>query len=266
MERIFGFLAGVAAMIIISCGGGDSFTGAAATALPQALASCQMAFVENWEPRTAETGVFGVVGNYPLVATPDKSDPQQSWAYNAITGRWGTLAGMDGGSSSLPDVTGTGPNQSWAVHDGRLWAHAGAFALITNMAFDRTKRLALETDMEITKGGDGAFMGVTLITGEGDYRELSIRRVGTTDYLKRNTPLEETVLGTMVGTHAVFRIEYDPVEGFRYFVNGQKLGQEALAHMRADFATDPQVGLYFTGESGIVEGSVGPIKVWVGCP
>jgi hypothetical protein len=36
--------------------------------------------------------------------------------------------------------------------------------------------------------------------------------------------------------------------------------------MRADFATDPQVGLYFTGESGIVEGSVGPIKVWVGCP
>ena len=39
-----------------------------------------LAFEELWEPRTAETGVYGIVTPPPTVQTPDGSDPQLPWA------------------------------------------------------------------------------------------------------------------------------------------------------------------------------------------
>ena len=55
------------------------FTAAmAADAVPPAGLS--LAFEELWEPRTAATGVLGVVSTHALKQTPDKSDPEQAWA------------------------------------------------------------------------------------------------------------------------------------------------------------------------------------------
>lgn len=241
-----------------------------------------IAFEELWEPRTAATGVFGVVSTHELQATPDKSDPQQAWASNNIQGKWGTLRTLDGSVPGLPDVTGLGPNPSWMVREGKLLFHAlpatgqagattGGFALISKAAFPRSGRIVVEADLALTQGSESAFVGVALIAGEGDYRELALyRRAKGKDTIDRVTPLQSTVLAKRKSDVTTMRIEYDPVDGFRYFANGQLLGTEALDHSGGRFSADPNVGLYFTGNSGVAnafaEGFVGPVRVWVGDP
>lgn len=242
-----------------------------------------LAFEELWEPRTAATGVFGVVSTHVLQQTPDKSDPQQAWASNSIWGKWGTLRTLDGSVPGLPDVTGLGPNASWMTRDGKLFFHAepatgqggqstGGFALISRASFPRDRPIVVEAELALTKGSEGAFVGVTLIAGEGDYRELALYRRASgkvlTDTIDRVTPLQSTVLGRRKTEVTTMRIEYDPVEGFRYLANGVLLGTEALDQSGGRFSADPNVGLYFTGNSGVkdafAEGFVGPLRVWLG--
>lgn len=263
----------------------DASAASPAAARPQATrqAPLTLAFEELWEPRTAATGVLGVVSTHVLQITPDKSDPEQAWASSTIWGKWGTLRTLDGSVPGLPNVTGLGPNPSWMTSEGKLLFHAepatgeggqttGGFALISKASFPRNRPIVVEADLSMTKGSEGAFVGVTLIAGEGDYRELALYRRAngktTTDTIDRVTPLQSTVLANRKTDVTTMRIEYDPVEGFRYFANGQLLGKEALDHSGGRFSADPNVGLYFTGNSGVkdafVEGFVGPLRVWVG--
>jgi hypothetical protein len=242
-----------------------------------------LAFEDQWEPRTAATGVFGVVSTHVLQPTADGSDPHQTWASNSIWGKWGTLRTLDGSVPGLPDVTGLGPNPSWMAREGKLFFHAGpatgqggattgGFALISRASFPRSRRIVVEADLALTKGSEGAFVGMTLIAGEGNYRELALYRRAnakdTKDTIDRVTPLQSTVLADRKTDVTTMRIEYDPVDGFKYFANGQLLGKEALDQSGGRFSADPNVGLYFTGNSGVpnafVEGFVGPVRVWVG--
>lgn len=251
-------------------------------ALPAAPARSTLAFEELWEPRTAATGVYGVVSTHVLQTTPDGADPQQAWASNGITGKWGTLRTLDGSVKGLPDVTGLGPNPSWMARDGKLFFHAepaigaagestGGFALISKASFPRSQPIVVEADLALTKGSLSAFAGVALIAGEGDYRELAIyRRAKGQDTIDRVTPLRSTVLARGTTEVSRLRIEYHPDSGFSYFVNGLLVGKEPLEHQGAGFSADPNVGLYFTGNSGVpgafAEGFVGPVRVWVGPP
>lgn len=256
----------------------------ASHAAPPAPPGLSLAFEELWEPRTAATGVLGVVSTHVLKETPDKSDPEQAWATNTIWGKWGTLRTLDGSVPGLPNVTGLGPNPHWMVREGKLHFHAepatgaggqttGGFALISRASFPRNRPIVVEADLALTKGSEGAFAGVTLIAGEGDYRELAIyrRAVGgrdSNDTIDRVTPLQSTVLAKRTTEVTTLRIEYDPVAGFRYFANGRLIGKEALDQSGGRFSADPNVGLYFTGNSGVkdafAEGFVGPLRVWVG--
>jgi hypothetical protein len=269
--------------LVLPCGSAVAGPVAAAVAQRVAQGPLTLAFEEQWEPRTAETGVFGVVSTHELKATSDGSDPQQAWASNNIKGKWGTLRTLDGSVPGLPDVTGLGPNPSWMAREGKLMFHAapatavggqttGGFALVSKAAFPRSRRIVVEADLAMTKGSEGAFVGVALIAGEGDYRELALYRRANgkviTDTVDRVTPLQATVLARRTTDVTTMRIEYDPVEGFRYYANGQLVGKEALDQSGGRFSADPNVGLYFTGNSGVkdafVEGFVGPLRVWVG--
>ena len=239
-----------------------------------------LAFEELWEPRTLESGVFGVVSTYVLKETPDGADPQQGWSSNQITGRWGTLRTLDGSVAGLPDVTGLGPNPSWMVRDGKLFFHAepvtapggentGGFALISKATFPRSRPIVVEADLALTKGSESAFVGMALIAGEGDYRELALYRRGKgQDTIDRVTPLRGNPLVKRKREVTTVRIDYHPTKGFSYFVDGRLVGKEALDHAGASFSADPHVGLYFTGNSGVsnafAEGFVGPVRVWVG--
>lgn len=263
----------------------SAFAGPVAAVVAQRAAQgpLTLAFDEQWEPRTAETGVFGVVSTHELKATQDGSDPQQAWASNNIKGKWGTLHTLDGSVPGLPNVTGLGPNPSWMTREGKLRFHAApatgadgrnthGFALISRASFPRDRRIVVEADLSLTKGSEGAFVGVTLIAGEGDFRELALNRRADgkviTDTIDRFTPLQSNVLARRKTDVTTMRIEYDPVAGFRYYANGQLVGKEALDHSGGRFSADPNVGLYFTGNPGVkdsfAEGFVGPLRVWVG--
>jgi hypothetical protein len=238
----------------------------------------ELTFEELWEPRTMGSGVLGVVGSDELKTTPDGSDPQQPWASKNILTRWGTLDAHDGSVPGLPNVTGLGPNPYWMVRDGKLFFHAGpavgqggavtgGYALISRATFPRSRRIIVETDIAVTQGSDSAFAGVALIAGEGDYRELALYRRGKVDSIDRVTPLRSSQLALRTAESVRLKIEYDPVTGFSYFIDGKLAGTEPIGHEGASFAADPHIGLYFTGNSGVkdafVEGYVGPIRVWV---
>ncbi len=239
-----------------------------------------LAFEELWEPRTHETRVAGVVSTHVLQQTADGSDPQQAWASNAIAGKWGTLRTLDGSVPGLPDVTGLGPNPNWMLRDGKLFFHAepvqapsgastGGFALISRATFPRTQRIVIEADLALTKGSESAFAGLALIAGEGDYRELALyRRAKGRDTVDRVLPLKASVLARRTTDVTTVRIDYHPVDGFRYFINGRLASTEALNQSGGRFSADPHVGLYFTGNSGVpnafAEGFVGAVRVWVG--
>ena len=243
-----------------------------------------LAFEERWQPRTPETGVYGSVTPQAMAPTPDGADPQLPWAMNKITGKWGTLRGSDGTIAGITiDIIGMGPNRWWHLDRGRLAFHAepqtspkgevvGGWALLSRQTFARTGRIVVEADFAVTAAGPGGFAGLALIAGEGDYREIAIRYEDSKYFIKRNTPLRETVLARVTTRVSRLRIEYDPVTGFRYLVNKRVVGREAIDHEGADFAADPGVGLYFAGEAGVphaasfVSGSVGPVRVWTDIP
>jgi hypothetical protein len=250
--------------VITSCGGGSEPSPG-----PQ-VAELPVVFDEPWDTRTFETGVMGTVLAMPLVATPDHSDPQTPWGSDTIHARWGTLAGLDGTFPDLPDVTGTG-GLSWWVAGNQLHYHATprtgyvgecGFALISQQKFDRTKPMSVQAELTMDDGEAGAFAGLALIAGEGDYREMSMRVENGKIQVKLNAPELETLLAADQARTNVFRIDYDPVTGFTYLLNGEIVGTEALDHLNANFANNPQIGLYFAASTASVDGHVGPLKVW----
>lgn len=243
---------------------------------PDAPAGPLLAFEELWEPRTPQTGVFGVVSSAPLAVTPDGSDPEQPFTASTITGKWGTLAGMDG-STSLPNVTGQSATSSWIVGDGLLHFHASyiktaaghvtdGFALISGATFDRRRRLVAQAEVLLTDGTPGAFLELCLVAGEGDYRGMAYRRNAVGDTVNGVAPLQEVPLAPRgVLGWDTFRLEYDPAVGWRYMLNGAVIGTEPISHKGALLTADPHLGLYFTGAGpdSWAEGAVGAVRVWV---
>lgn len=272
MSFLAGLILGMLVSLAIACGGGGTSDVAV---VAQALqgAPMRLAFDEQWEPRTPESGVFGVVWNPEIRITPDHSDPQQAWD-NRITGRWGTLAFLDGTRADLVDVTGLGPNRSWRVADNRLYFRAGSdtgFALISRATFSRRVPITIEADFTITASSDTAFAGLALIAGEGDYREIAMYQRGTVMGVDRVAPLQASRLADARPGTNTLRLEYDPASGFRWLLNGALVGVEPIDHAGASFIADPSVALYFAADypkrpGAFVEGYVGPVRVWVGDP
>lgn len=248
--------------------------GAAPVPAP-APAAQRLAFEELWEPRTAQNGVFGVVTSMPLRPTADNSDPEQPFVANNITGKWGTLAGMDG-STSLPNITGMS-SPCWAVVNNELRFHAKAiltpaaasdgFALISRAQFDHAQRLVTEAEMLLTTGANGAFVELCFVAGEGDYRGICVRRIDGKDYVRSIGPWIETTLCPLpTAGWNKFRLEYHPASGWTYSVNGNVVGTEALSHKGAALTARPHVGLYFANviPGTYAEGGVRAVRVWEG--
>lgn len=248
--------------------------GAAPVPAP-APAAQRLAFEELWEPRTAQNGVFGVVTSMPLRPTADNSDPEQPFVANNITGKWGTLAGMDG-STSLPNITGMS-SPCWAVVNNELRFHAKAiltpaaasdgFALISRAQFDHAQRLVTEAEMLLTTGANGAFVELCFVAGEGDYRGICVRRIDGKDYVRSIGPWIETTLCPLPNAGwNKFRLEYHPFNGWAYFVNGAVVGTEALSHKGAALQSRPHLGLYFANviPGTFAEGGVRAVRVWEG--
>ena len=195
--------------------------------------------------------MFGFVNSHELKQTADGSDPQQAWAAKDIRGKWGTLRSLDGSVPGLPDVTGLGPNPAGDAQ-GQAFVPRRS-RQVAKRCVDRwfgsdfrgnllpRAAYCVEAELALTKGSHTAFVGLALVAGEGDYRELALMRQAD---------------GKVT------------IDGSRYFAYGQLIGKEALDHLGGQFSAAPGVRLYSTGNPGVpdsfVEGFVGPVRLWVG--
>lgn len=236
---------------LVGCGGGSE------QALTQLISAVPETVAGAFERFENDFAVNGTVTSTPLVCAGTE-DPETAFTQLNISGKWGTLAGLDG-SSSLPDATRGGG--LWTVHDNILyfaakwiqtaWHQTDGFALVSQATLPRTERVFASADLSLDAGNNGAFAGVALIAGEGDYREIAYRRTGETVALKRVAPCEETTLVADVRGWNNLRIEYVPGTAWRYVLNGQVVHEEPLAgplaKANAGLSADPHVGLYFAG-------------------
>jgi hypothetical protein len=231
----------------------------------------ELIFQENWDESTEVQGTVLVA---PLHCNLDKSDTEQPFLQNNITAKWGTLAGLAGETPDLPNVTGKGSTSSWSVKEGKIYlrgeyvrtprAQTDGIAIVTKETFALDKPLTLEADVCLTAGTPGAFLGITLISGEGDYREIAYRRTKDGDNLNLVAPCYETTFIKRKEAVNKFRLVYHPVDGWSYFVNDELVGTEKNDHLGAKLVADPHIGIYITGAGPDTwaEGWVGSIKLW----
>ncbi len=251
--------------LMASCGGG-------APQVPQHThLSGEPLFTEEWKPNTHVQGTVLVA---PLECPSTKEDTEQPFLNNAISSTWGTIVGLAGEVPDLPNVTGTGATQSWQAEGGRIYLHGqfiqtqnaktDGIALISQKTFDKTKPITLEAQASLTEGTFGAFLGITLIAGEGDFREIGYRQNDQGVFINRLTPCEETTLMKRAEPINTFRLEYHPTYGWKYFVNEVLLLSEPLDNLKAGLSRDPHVGIYITGAgpNTWAQGWVGALKVW----
>lgn len=239
----------ICALGLAACGGG--------TQLPPS----ELPNVKTW----TNTVVQGTVASKLLRCT-SKQDTEETFFNNTITGDWGTLAGLDG-STSLPNVTGNG-TPYWQVENGlfhfsSVWhPQAEGFAILSKELFSHTEPISVEAPFHIKEGGFGAFAGLTIIAGEGDYREIAFRKNGNGFNINRVAPCEETTLVSNANLDAVLRIEYIPSFGWNYYVDGILVGTEEITVPSVSLSSKAHIGLYFTsiGLNTFVRGTVGEIR------
>lgn len=203
----------------------------------------------------------------PHITCPTTLDPETQFGNSYITGEWGVIAGLDG-SSPLPDATK--PGQLWTIEDGMfkfdifnqkigIYANEG-FALISSKVYDKNKPLTLKIHAKmLPQSTAGAFMGITLISGEGDYREISYNQIGNEIHVKRTAPCETNFLAKSNFDWNTLELRYDPLVGWTYLLNDKVLLEEPITNPGSALQGNPRVGLYFVA---IADGtrSVGYVK------
>lgn len=240
--------------------------------IPSVIIPTQTVFEDSWGFRDLSNYVKGTISAPPNM---DCSKPQaianNLFTNNTISTNWGTLLG-NAGDSLLADVTGTG-NQYWHVENNKLIISAGAvrpsdtpnsgYALISGPTFNRLKPIYAEATMQMTDGGLGAFMGITFIAGEGNYREIVYRMMPDGLEIRRNAPCEETTI-MKVDKNSVHKLAlyYSETSGWTYLVDDVPVLNEPIDQNASRLLADPHVGLYFVSEGvGITKGIVGKLTV-----
>lgn len=231
---------------LLACGGGSSLSTVPVQEKPSTF--------------YMETTKFGGSIVTPAITCPTKIDPETQFGESSITGDWGVLAGLDG-TTPLPDATK--PGYFWRVEDNLFkfdFTHqkigiypAEGFALITSKVYDKNKSMTLKMQARMTtESTDGAFTGITLIAGEGDYCEIAYLVSGKEVQILRVAPCEITRLGKSNYDWNDLELKYDPSVGWNYILNGESLMVEPINAPGAALQGNPRVGLYFVA---ITEGS-----------
>lgn len=247
MKKLISLLA----VVLMGCGGGGEIPPSPAPQTTQ---------TKSWN----STYVQGTVASKLLICN-DTLDTEEKFFNNTITGDWGTLAGLDG-STYLPDVTGVS-TPFWSVSEGKLSfiseqpVMRDGFALLSKEKFLHTERIVVETTMDVEGKGEGAFAGIAIIAGEGDYREIAFRKSGNSFLINRVAPCEETTLVAGSDGKAKFTLEYIPSVGWNYYVDGVLVKQEQISEPSIALSGDAHIGLYFVayGADGFIKGTVSEI-------
>ena len=148
----------------------------------------------------------------------------------------------------------------------------GGWALLHGTLLDHTKPLRVETTIDL-QPDPGAWLGITLHAGEGDYREIALHEADGALVVGTWAPcfVRWAVAPVQPGPRAV-ALEYHPPPGdicWRYYVDGQLVLAERCDDRGAQLAGPPRVGLFAVnlraesqhGFAGRLRATVGPINV-----
>ena len=149
----------------------------------------------------------------------------------------------------------------------------GGWALLHGTLLDHTRPLRVETTIDL-QPDPGAWLGITLHAGEGDYREISIYESGGALTVGAWTPcfVRRDLAPVALGTRAV-ALEYTPPPAevcWRYYVDDVLVLTERCDDRGAALDGAPRVGVFAVnalaeherGYSGHLRAIVGPISVW----
>lgn len=195
---------------------------------------------------------------------------------------------------------GTTATQSWSISNGMMSVHAeahdpydGGLSWHSRTTLDRTKYLSAVGRYSLrsctTSDAQGCMAGITLISSESSYREISfvsdgfdglgqmmvkVGRFAPCDFrfFKDAGGNDIRIVGNQLKT---FRIDYLGAEGggWRYFYDGNpvylnfgsgNVAVETTSHLSdANLSVNPHLGIYYTSVDGYaVEGEVDRVSVY----
>lgn len=253
----------LAAALLAACGGGGDAT--FVVQVPQApereqaqdapLPGPTVAWAEDWSSES-----WGGWVRHAPIRCSTEADPQTGETGAQVLGRWGFI-NEAAARRAISLAAGGGLRIDYP-------GHTVGFALLSAQRFDRGRPWRLSGEVDL-RPDDGAWLGLTLIHGEGDYREIALRVHGRELWAWLYAPCHVRALAQVPPGARLLALDYDPDDGWRYWVDGVQLHHEPMGSNGADLVGDPRVGVYVVNvlaEAGLVDaGSVharlGPLAV-----
>lgn len=262
------------AVSVAGCGGGEKPPPPVVKA-PVLLASTQVPAVVL--PAAEPTPEPVSVPTEPVLAHPAwRVEWSQDWKTSAIGG-WTRVEGKwcqsvdDPGFVSRNDLpvgdwTAIGPVAA-TMDDGHLVVDSTSpFALVSGRTFDVSVPLRAEAVVDLTPD-KGAWVGLAVWNGEGNYREIGISSDGKGLRVVMNAPCYVVGLQPLDVGPKFMSIEYDPAIGWSMSVDGV-VYEEKIGYRANTLLGPSNVGLWFVnldGERGgsdrLVRAKVGPVTV-----
>lgn len=154
---------------------------------------------------------------------------------------------------------------------GSAWPDAGklrikaysAGAVLAWPTFDHTRPTRVSAAVDVAQA-DGAWVGLTLIQDESDYREIALEWHGDQLWVELYAPCYAKRLERVEPGPRVLTLEYVPDQGWWYVVDGDDVHFEPITNLGAALVGPPRVGIYWhvhRQRPGPVEATVGPVVV-----
>ena len=147
-----------------------------------------------------------------------------------------------------------------------MQSHVG-WALLTGKTFPIGRGLAAQASVDL-QPDSGAWLGLTLHNGDGNYREIGLAERAGAIHGIVHTPCYIEWLGAVPPGPRDLRLEYDPATDWRMLIDGALVYSEPIGYRGNKLAADPVVGLFVVNliaEAGRTQGRVravvGPVKV-----
>lgn len=148
---------------------------------------------------------------------------------------------------------------------------AGGWALLSEATFDHAKPLRLTGVVDLAPDA-GAWLGLTLIQDESDYREIALYESGGSLRVGLWAPCYVQDLAAVPSGPRALALTWHPTDGWAFEVDGVTIHREPIDHAGAALVGRPRVGVYAVNigaesrrlSSGRLRATVGPLRVSTG--
>lgn len=187
-----------------------------------------------WSESWGALDVDGWVRHGGLVCNGSAADPDLPERNARVTGRWGA-------------INGAAVQRALSVVDGKLRIdypnHTVGFAILSREKFAHTETWSLSGIVDL-EHHDGAWIGLTLVADESDYREIALRWDGDSLGVWVYAPCHAYRIAELVPGPRKLELVHRPGDGWEYRVDGHLLHYEPMTNLGAALAAPARVGLY----------------------